>query len=220
MSASTQDRIAPGTMPDTMVKASGRSRRRVGLLLAFLALTAAAALYGWHWYSVGRFFVTTDDAYIDADAVSIAPRVSGYVSAVSVADNQKVKAGAILARIDDRDYKAALAQSDAEVTEYRASLSATDSQIVEQKADIAQAQADLEGDEAKVRFSAMERQRAASLSTSGAGSLQIAQRTDSQLSQDTAGLRHALAALDAAKAKIGTLEAEREGDRRRRSCTY
>src|SRR6202034_2265671 len=75
------------------------------LLIAAAALVAltAAAIYGHYWWTTGRFLVSTDDAYVQAHSVLISPRVSGYISEVPVDDNQPVKAGAVLARIDPRD---------------------------------------------------------------------------------------------------------------------
>ncbi len=182
--------------------------RRWLLRLAIGAALVGAGLYGWSWWSVGRFFETTDDAYVAADAVTLAPRVAGYLLAVPVRDNQVVRAGDVLARIDDRDYRAALAQAQAEVAEGRASLLAVDSQAAEQRQSIAQAQADLDGDEAKLRFAAVERDRAATLSATGVGSREAQQRTGAAFDEAEADLRHALAALGVARAKVQTLEAE------------
>ncbi len=194
--------------------AAANSDTRTGLLrrwllrLMLLAALVAAAFYGWRWWSVDRFVESTDDAYVAADSVTVAPRVAGYLQAVPVRDNQVVRAGDVLARIDDRDFRAALAQAAAEVAEGRASLLAVDAQATEQRQSIVQAQADVDGDEAKLRFAATERDRAATLSTSGVGSREAQQRTGAVFDEDEADLRHALAALAVARAKIQTLEAE------------
>ncbi len=192
--------------------ASGNVRagllRRWLLRLAVGGALAGAGFYGWTWWSVGRFFESTDDAYVSADAVTLAPRVAGYLSALPVRDNQVVRAGDLLARIDDRDYRAALAQAAAEVSEGKASLLAVDSQVAEQRQSIAQAQADVDGDEAKLRFAATERDRAATLSATGVGSREAQQRTGAAFDEDEADLRHAIAALGVARTKIRTLEAE------------
>ncbi len=210
MSSTTKDpggaSAAAFSPPPSLGKVRGGLRRAL-LPLAVLAVLVAGATYGWHWYSVGRFFETTEDAYVSADAVTLAPRIAGYLAAVPVRDDQEVKAGDVLARIDDRDYRAALAQAQAEVAEGRASLKATESQVAEQQEAIAQAQADVDGDRAKLRFAALERQRAATLSASGVGSREVQQRTEAELDEDAADLRHATAALEVARAKIQTLEA-------------
>ncbi len=182
--------------------------RRSLLRLAVLGALVGAGIYGWNWWSVGRFFETTDDAYVAADAVTLAPRVAGYLLTVPVRDNQVVHAGEVLARIDDRDYRAALAQAGAEVSEGRASLLAVDSQTAEQQQSIAQAEADVEADAARLRFAAAERDRAATLSAIGVGSREARERTSAAFDEDGADLRHAVAALGVARAKIQTLRAE------------
>ena len=107
-----------------------RSRlRRVLIGGAGLAAVALGAYYGWHYWTVGRFQVSTDDAYVQADTITIAPKVSGYLSAVLVGDNEPVKAGQVLARIDDRDYKVALEQADADVAAAQAAIASKQAAI-------------------------------------------------------------------------------------------
>src|SRR3546814_14150622 len=73
----------------------------------------------WTW-GAGDEAAATDNAYIRGDVTSLAPKVAGYVIAVEVKDNQVVRAGDILFRIDDRDYRAKLAQAEANVPAARA----------------------------------------------------------------------------------------------------
>src|SRR5579871_5617611 len=77
-----------------------QAKRRLRSLLfagaGILALAAAGEL-GWHYWTVGRFEVSTDDAYVQADNTTIAPKISGYVGAVLVGDNEQVKQGQVLA---------------------------------------------------------------------------------------------------------------------------
>src|ERR1700761_1798622 len=87
----------------------------VGVVLAVLALAWAL-----EWFVRGRYLQSTDDAYLKADAVTVAPTVSGYVQKVFVADNQVVKAGEPLLQVDARTYDAALAQAQATVDARRA----------------------------------------------------------------------------------------------------
>src|SRR4051812_17864667 len=101
------------------------------LLLTGAALVAltGAAWYGWDYLSVGRYLVSTDDAYVQADNTTIAPRVSGYLREVLVGDNEHVKAGQMLAHIDDRDFKVALDQAKAEVAAARAAIASKEAQL-------------------------------------------------------------------------------------------
>ncbi len=94
----------PAARPRDDVKAFLKKLLLVG---AGVAVLAAGGYLGREYWTVGRFQVSTDDAYVKADNTTIAPKVSGYVAAVLVGDNERVKAGQALARIDDRDYKVA-----------------------------------------------------------------------------------------------------------------
>ena len=79
--------------------------------------------------ATGRYLETTDDAYVKADSTIIAPKVSGYISEVLVADNEPVKAGQLLARIDGRDFTTALNQAKADITASEAAVRNLDAQI-------------------------------------------------------------------------------------------
>ena len=104
-------------------RAPHRFSRRLLLTLGIaVLLIAAAGAYGRYYWTVGRFLESTDDAYVQADSTIIAPKVSGYLSEVLVADNQPVKAGQPLAKIDDRDYVAALDQAKADVATAQADI--------------------------------------------------------------------------------------------------
>ena len=84
-------------------KTTTRSRWSLKQLLiagGALLFIAAAAGYGHYYWTTGRFLVSTDDAYVQAHSVLISPKVSGYISEVPVDDNQTVKAGQVMARID------------------------------------------------------------------------------------------------------------------------
>jgi len=101
--------------------AKGLLRRLLQASAGVLAL-AAAGHFGWHYWTISRFEVATDDAYVRADNTIIAPKVPGYISDVLVGDNEQVKAGQVLARIDDRDFKVALEQAKADVAAANATI--------------------------------------------------------------------------------------------------
>src|SRR5262245_55217878 len=92
-----------------------RSVRSLILPIVALALLSGGAWYGYRYWTDGRFMVSTDDAYVQADMASIAPKISGYVASVPVTENQTVKAGDPLVFMDDGDYKIALAQAEAQI---------------------------------------------------------------------------------------------------------
>src|SRR6201997_3215244 len=96
--------------------------RRLLMAGAAIAVLAGASWYAYDYWTVGRFEVSTDDAYVKADNTTIAPKVSGYLHEVLVGDNERVKAGQGLARIDHRDFKVALDQAKADVAAAQAAI--------------------------------------------------------------------------------------------------
>src|SRR3984893_13115020 len=111
-----------------------RSRRLFLTLGIVLLLIAAAASYGSYYWVVGRFLESTDDDYVQADSTIIAPKVSGYLRAVLVEDNQPVKADQPLAKIDDRDYVASLDQAKADVATAQADIENVTAMLAQQQA--------------------------------------------------------------------------------------
>src|SRR5437588_617317 len=109
------------------------------LLLAGAALliAAGAAWYGQHWWSTGRFIESTDDAYVGGDITVIAPKVAGFIAEVAVTDNQTVRAGDLLVKLDAGDDKARAA-----VTAAERELDVIDTQKQQTEADLAVAIAD------------------------------------------------------------------------------
>src|SRR5258708_2338875 len=108
---------------------SRQAIRRAALALAVALGIAGAADFGHYYLTTGRYLETTDDAYVKADSTIIAPKVSGYIAEVLVSDNQPVKAGQLLARIDDRDFRTALNQARADVSAAAAAVKHLDAQI-------------------------------------------------------------------------------------------
>src|SRR4051812_50197246 len=87
--------------------------RKSVLVVAALAAVAGGAYGGWEWWTVGRFFETTDNAYIHSDISIISPKIAGYVSEIRVAENQEVAAGDVLVVLDDAEYRAQAGQAGA-----------------------------------------------------------------------------------------------------------
>ena len=115
---------------------AGPPRRRMivrsAIAAAALVVVGGGSLAGIHYWTIGRFQVSTDDAYVKADSTIVAPKVAGYVAQLLVDDNQPVKAGQVLARIDDRDFRTALDQASANVEAATASVANLDAQITAQ----------------------------------------------------------------------------------------
>lgn len=185
-----------------------RRRRRLLTMLAAVVLLAGGG-YGTYWALVGRHFETTNDAYLGADSVTIAPKVSGYVAELKVQDNQRVHQGDVLARIDPRDYQTAFDSATADLQSAQATAANIDAQIKEQQSTIAQAQAAVEADQASVTFSEQEFKRYADLAKTGVGTAQRQQQSESDLAQRRAALERDRAGLSAAKAHTEVLQTQR-----------
>ena len=183
--------------------------RKVLMAGAMAAALASAAWYGWDYWTVGRFLVSTDDAYVKADNTTIAPKVSGYLHEVLVGDNERVEAGQVLARIDDRDFRVALDQATADVAAARAAIASKQAQLEVQQATIDAAKATIDVDQAAATFAAQENRRYTDLASTGYGSVQNAQQAQSRIAgaqaaiqRDTASLASALKQVDLLKAEI------------------
>jgi membrane fusion protein (multidrug efflux system) len=184
------------------------SGRRLLLAGAAIVAIAGAADYGWHYWTRGRFEVSTDDAYVKADSTIIAPKVGGYLSEVLVRDNQPVKAAEVLAKIDDRDYVVALARARADVAAAQAEIDNLNATIDRQQAVIAQAAGTVAVDKATLTFAEQDYARYDNLATRGAGTVQNAQQATSKRDAAQASLARDEAALRAAQAQTKILRAQ------------
>src|SRR5437899_4050572 len=92
-----------------------KSRKKHILGIGLLALIAGGAFGAHWWWTTGRFLETTDNAYVEADISPISPQIDGFIASVEVGDNQSVKRGDVLVRIDDSDFRARLDRATAAV---------------------------------------------------------------------------------------------------------
>ncbi len=184
--------------------------RRAPALLAGLVLLALIIAAGYVYWDYAGHFESTDDAFIAARQFPIAPKVSGYLTAVPVTDNQHLAAGDIIARIDDRDYRTALAQANAQATSGEAGIHNIDAQMAVQQAQIDADQAQVAQAQAALTFAGQQASRYQDLAKTGAGSVQNAQQYGSQLLQQHAALDTAQAQLKVAQRQIEALKAQRE----------
>jgi membrane fusion protein (multidrug efflux system) len=205
---------APPADVSSTVEAKGKTGRRIIkrtiIAAALLAGVAFAVDYGHHYWTVGRFIESTDDAYVKADYTTVAPKVSGYVAEVLVNDNDAVKAGQVLAKIDDRDHQAALSQAKADVKAAAAAITNLDAQIDLQQSIIGQAKATIDASQANLDFARSDAARSQRLITNGAGSQSRAEQSQSLRDQAQAALERDQAGLVAGEKKIPVLQTERD----------
>lgn len=185
-----------------------RLARRVAFAAIAVIVLAAATQYGLYYWNTGRFLVSTDDAYVQADSVIISPKVSGYISQVLVRDNQQVSSGEVLARIDDRDYRTALAGAQANVAAAIASIDNLQQEIGAQTLAVEQAQQAVVADRAAAQFAQQDYQRYAVLSHNGAGSTQEAQQSAANIQEKQAALQRDITGVALARKQIDVLQAQ------------
>ncbi|MEJ1976159.1 MAG: HlyD family secretion protein [Acetobacteraceae bacterium] len=186
------------------------NRRRLAFSCAALAIAGGAAWYGDHWWTVGRFVESTDDAYIGADVTVIAPKVAGFITNVAVTDNQEVHAGDLLVKIDDRDYRAALAKAEAAVGGQQATLANLDATRRLQEAMVAQAEAGVSGTDAELVRARYDQVRYRQLSANAAASIESFQKADADYKQAVAASQKSRAALDAAQRQIAVIDTQKQ----------
>jgi membrane fusion protein (multidrug efflux system) len=196
-------------------QATAKERRnsflhRHPVVSAIGAMLLASAIAGGYLYmDYARHYETTDDAFIAARQLALAPKVAGYITAVAVTDNEHVAAGQVIARIDDRDYRIALAQAEAQVAAAEASIENIDAQIAVQRAQVAQAEAQVQQLQAGLTYAEQQSARYGKLARDGWGSAENAQQWASQQRQSEASLQAAKQALVAAGRQLDVLKAQR-----------
>ncbi|WP_229262041.1 HlyD family secretion protein [Duganella guangzhouensis] len=187
------------------------SRKTALLGVGALALLAAGAA-GLHWWQLGRFLISTDDAYVRADIATISPRVAGYISRVAVRDNQAVAAGEVLAQIDDAIYRARLAQADGALTAAKARVLAQQAAIANLRAQagqqhslIAAATAETQARQADLRQAELAYQRQQLLTRQQVTDAQHLEAAEASASRGAAALEAARANGAASKARLAVL---------------
>jgi membrane fusion protein (multidrug efflux system) len=174
------------------------------LLLILLALVA----YGIYWWTTERFLQSTNDAYLRADQVIVAPKISGYVSDVLVADNQAVQAGQVLVRIDPVNYQATLARQVASQQARQADVAVSDAQLQQQLAAVQQAQARLAGDQVDALYATREARRYRGLAATGAETSEKLAEMVNRLDRANTTVRSDAAALLSAQRQAQTVQAQ------------
>jgi membrane fusion protein (multidrug efflux system) len=185
-------------------------RRRPVVSAIGAVLLAAVLGSGTLYVDYAGHFQSTDDAFIAARQSALAPKVSGYITAVPVTDNEHVDAGDVVARIDDRDYRTALDQAEAQVAAAQASIENIDAQLEVQQAQINANQAQVDQAQATLVFAQQQAARYQHLEQTGYGTVQNSEQYTSQLHQQQAALQSAQATLNLAQRQLGALKAQRK----------
>jgi membrane fusion protein, multidrug efflux system len=189
---------------------NGFLRRRPVVTAIGAALLASAIAGGYLYMDYAGHFESTDDAFIAARQSALAPKVSGYITAVPVTDNEHVTTGQVIAHLDDRDYRVALAQAEAQVAAAQAGIDNIDAQLDVQQAQIAANQAQVDQAQAALVFAQQQAERYQHLEQTGYGTVQNSEQYTSQLHQQQAALLSAQATLNLAQRQVDALKAQRK----------
>jgi len=178
-------------------------------LAAAVAAFATLILYvGVRWAVYGRHIEMTDNAFVKADTVIVAPKISGRIGAVFVADNAIVSEGDVLVAIENEDYRAQLAQAEGEVAARAAALDAIRLKIDQAGAEVASAAATVKSTEASLTLQKIERERAAELARENFATKRSLDQANAALKDWSGRAEGAAAGLDAAKASASIAEAQ------------
>jgi membrane fusion protein, multidrug efflux system len=183
-------------------------RVRFALLVGAIVIAVAGLVWYLDHQNRGKYMQGTDNAYVAADSVVIAPKIAGYVERVFVAENQSVRQGQSLARLDPREYRAQTEQINSQIGTAEASGDTTRAQIEEQRAAIAQAEAQLDAARAEAAFATQQVSRYQPLAASGAEPRERVAQLQTQARQARERVSAAEAGLLAAQRRVNTLDAQ------------
>jgi membrane fusion protein (multidrug efflux system) len=199
------EHVAGTTRPKADLK---RQLRRLALAGGVLGLATGAAWYAHDWWTVGRFVESTDDAYVGGNLTALAPHVDAFVDRVLVADNQRVRAGEVLIRLDPRDYRAAFDHAQAVLQARIATAASLRAQLALQQSRIQQQEADLVAKKAQAVFAAHDAHRYRVLAQSEYASRQNEERSTALDQESQSAVVAAQAGLAAARQQLKVLDAE------------
>lgn len=187
------------------------SSRRKPIFIGIGALALLGGVwFAYHYITVGRFIVSTDDAYVGVHMSMVSPKVSAYVADVPVADNQSVKRGDVLVRLDDGDYRLALEQSKSKLATQNAAIATFDAQIKAAEAAAAQARAQIDAAKANVIKTEADYARTNALTAKDYATKASLDAAIAARDSARAQVKADEAAIQSADANIALLHAQRE----------
>src|SRR5260221_2064485 len=191
-----QPAAAPAADPVSSKPKSGKRKLVLMGIVALLAL--AAASYGGYYVLIGRFFVSTDDAYVRANNTMLGARGSGHIAAILPGDNAVVRTGDVIFRSDDGDYRIAVDAAPSKIATQHATIDRIGRQVTAQESAVEQAKAQLASADAALKRAGLDFERQQALSTKGFASRATFEVSEAGRDQGMAGGKPAQAAFDAA----------------------
>ena len=203
----------PGEQPAaavaTATPAAPKSGRRKFVALGIIGLLAlAAASYAVHYVLVGRFYISTDDAYVRGNNTMLGARVAGHITAIVPADNSLVKKGDVVFRIDDGDYRIAVESARSKIATQQATIERIGRQVTAQESAVEQSRAQLVSAEAALKRAGLDFERQQQLSTKGFASRATFEVSEASRDQGAAAVKSAQAAYDAARDNVEVTRAQ------------
>ena len=185
-----------------------RPVKRLVLATVLLAAAGYAGHLGYDWWTDGRFLVGTDDAYVRGDITILAANAEGYVRAVEVTDNQTVRAGDVIARIDDGDYRLALQAARDRLATQESAIARIGRQVEAARLGVTKAEAAVDAAKADATHAAAEFERQSQLSRTDYTSRARMDEATWDRARSQAAIRSAEAALAAERANVEVLQAQ------------
>jgi len=202
----------PAAAPEKAASAAAaapKSGKRRFVMMGVLGLLAlAAASYAAYYLMVGRFYISTDDAYVRANNTMLGARVAGHIAAILPGDNALVRAGDVIFRIDDGDYRIAVDAARTRIATQQATIERIGRQVAAAESSVEQAQAQLVSAEAGLKRADLDFDRQQALSTKGFASRATFEVSEAGRDQGAAAVRSAQAAYDAAKSNVDVTKAQ------------
>jgi membrane fusion protein (multidrug efflux system) len=218
----TAERVQPareGQAEVPVLPAPRPSRKRIVIGMVLLAALLGGGYEGYGWWTNGRFMVSTDDAYVQADITILAAKASGYVASVAVENNGRVEAGQVIARLDDLDYRLGVQAAQDKLATQQAAIDRIGRQIEAATAGIPQSEAQIAAARADAERSAADYQRQIQLSQSDFASRARLEQAKADRDRAAATVKGAEAALVAANANVAVLRAQ-QGEAERLAAEY
>jgi membrane fusion protein, multidrug efflux system len=200
---------APEASETKAAPTPSKSGKRKMVFMGVVALLAlATASYGVHWFLIGRFHVSTDDAYVRANSTMLGARVSGHIAAIFPHDNAVVHAGDVVFKVDDGDYRIAVDAARTRIETQQATIDRIGRQIAAQESTTEQAKAQLASAEAGLKRAGLDFDRQQELSAKGYASRATFEVSEASRDQGMAAVKSARAAYDVAQSNVDVTKAQ------------
>ena len=202
------DKPAAASAAPAQPAAAKPGKRKLVLMGVGILLALAAAAYGVHYVLFGRFFVSTDDAYVRANNTTLGARVSGHIAAILPDDNVVVHAGDVIFKIDDGDYRIAVDAARTRIATQQATIERIGRQITALESAVEQANAQVGSADAGLKRAGLDYDRQQALSNKGFASRATFEVSEAGRDQGAAAVKSAQAAYDAARDNVEVTKAQ------------